>query len=124
MTAAVAELVTVPPTQEKWSSITDIRRLHPSTFSRVETPLEVEQWMVYMKNLLEAAHIPPESRVNVVQIQLNNVARTWWPAEEARLEKLILWNIFFEGSSLGSSCNCSARDGIKINRTKTRESNY
>jgi len=39
-----------------------------------------------MTNLLNVAHAPKDEQVEVVKVQLTNVARTWWLAEEERLE--------------------------------------
>ena len=36
-------------------------------------------------NLLNAAHVPAEDQVEVVKVQLADLARTWWLAEEERL---------------------------------------
>ena len=47
-----------------------------------------------MTDLLKAAIIPGENQVEVAKIQLKDVARTWWLAEEARLEKPISWDQF------------------------------
>ena len=35
--------------------------------------------------------------MEVAKIQLKDVARTWWLAEEARLEKPITWDQFSKG---------------------------
>lgn len=94
MTAGVVEIVIAPPIQAKSVSITDFRKFHPLPYYRVKTPLEAEQWMADIKNLLEVAHISPVSWVNAVKIQLINVARIWGQAEEASLEKLILRDVF------------------------------
>ena len=50
-----------------------------------------------MTDLLKAARIPAENQVEVAKIQLKDVARTWWLAEEARLEKPISWDQFSKG---------------------------
>jgi len=42
-------------------------------------------------DLLKEAQIFNESQVDMVKIQLKDVARTSWLAEEARLEKLLTW---------------------------------
>ncbi|XP_020272013.1 uncharacterized protein LOC109847181 [Asparagus officinalis] len=49
-----------------------------------------------MDHLLRAAKIPDEDRVDIVQLQLINVARTWWDAEEEKLPRPISWEIFRE----------------------------
>ena len=56
--------------------------------------LNVEQWLIDMIDLMRAAWIPKEDQLEVTKIQLKNIARTWWLAEEARLEKLISWDQF------------------------------
>ena len=43
---------------------------------------------------MNAARVPKENQVEVAKIQLKDVARTWWLAEEARLEKPITWDQF------------------------------
>ena len=50
--------------------------------------------MIDTTDLLKAARIPGENEVKVAKIQLKDGARTWWLAEEARLEKLISWDQF------------------------------
>lgn len=40
------------------------------------------------------AHIPPESQVDVVKIELIDIASTWWKSKEAQLERSIIWKIF------------------------------
>ena len=49
-----------------------------------------------MTNLLNAARVPAEDQVEVVKVQLADVARTWWLVEEERLEKPITWGRFSE----------------------------
>ena len=66
--------------------MSDFRRLQPAVFSGTEKPLDAEQWLIDMTDLLKAARIPGENQVEVAKIQLKDVARTWWLAEEARLE--------------------------------------
>lgn len=94
--AETVELMTAPPERECHGSIFYFRELQPTTFSGVETPLQADQWIVDMDNLLRAARIPPENRVDIVKIQLKDVARAWWLAEEPRLEKPVTWKAFSE----------------------------
>ena len=52
-----------------------------------------------MTNFLNAACVPKDEQVEVVKIQLTDVVRTWWLAEEERLEPRIAWefmNSFYE----------------------------
>ena len=67
--------------------MSDFRRLQPIVFSGTEKPLDAKQWQIDMTNLFKAARIPNKKQVKMAKIQLKDVARTWWPAEEARLEK-------------------------------------
>ena len=41
--------------------------------------------MMDTTDLMKAAWIPDENQVEVTKIQLKDVARIWWLAEEARL---------------------------------------
>jgi len=50
-----------------------------------------------MTDLLKATRIPNDNQVKVDKIQLKDMARTWWLAEEARLEKSISWDQFSKG---------------------------
>ena len=50
--------------------------------------------MVDMSNLLTVARVPKDEQVEVVKVQLTDVARTWWLAEEERLEPPIAWEQF------------------------------
>jgi len=74
--------------------VSDFKRLQPAVFSGTERPLDVEQWIMDTTHLMKAARIPDENQVEVAKIQLKDVARTWWLAEEARLEKPITWDQF------------------------------
>jgi len=42
----------------------------------------------------KVAWVPEENQEEVVMIQLKVIARTWWLAEEARLDKPITWDQF------------------------------
>ena len=50
--------------------------------------------MIDATNLLDAAKVPDTEKIEVVKIQLTDVARTWWLTEEARLDKSISWKTF------------------------------
>lgn len=58
--------------------------------------MKAEQWTIVMENLLKAARIPKENQVEVVYIQLTNVARTWWLAEEIKYHEPLTWEKFME----------------------------
>ena len=55
-------------------------------FSGMKRPLDAEQWLVNMTDLQKATRIPDKNQVEVAKIQLKDVVRTWWLAEEARLK--------------------------------------
>jgi len=82
------------PKEQRPGNISDFRRLQPAIFTGGEKPLDAEQWLIDTTDLLNAARVPKENQVEVAKIQLKDVARTWWLAEEARLEKPVSWDQF------------------------------
>ena len=75
--ASTAALEKVVSSRERRpGNFSDFRKLQPPIFTGTEKPLEAEQWITDMTNLLGAAKIPPADQVNVVKIQLTDVART------------------------------------------------
>jgi len=82
------------PKGQRPGNVSDFRRLQPAIFTGGEKPLEAEQWLTDTTDLLNAARVPKEDQVEVAKIQLKDIARTWWLAEEARLEKPITWDTF------------------------------
>ena len=72
-------------------------RLNTRVFMGNEDPLETEQWLVYMMNLLEAANISAADQVRIVKVQLADIARTWWITEEAKLTSPATWKDFTDG---------------------------
>ena len=82
------------PKERRPGNISDFRRLQPATFTGREKPLDAEQWLTDTSDLLNAARVPQENQVEVAKIQLKDIARTWWLAEEARLEKPVTWDTF------------------------------
>jgi len=82
------------PKEQRPGNISDFRRLQPAIFTGGEKPLDAEQWLTDTSDLLNAARVPKENQVEVAKIQLKDVARTWWLAEEARLEKPVTWDTF------------------------------
>ena len=87
----------VAPREQRPGNVSDFRRLQPAIFSGTEKPLDAEQWLIDTTDLLKAARVPNENQVEVAKIQLKDVARTWWLAEEATLEKPITWDQFSKG---------------------------
>ena len=55
--------------------MSDFRRLQLTVFSGTEKPLDAEQWLIDMTDLLKAAIIFSENPVKVAKIQLKDVAR-------------------------------------------------
>ena len=82
------------PKEQRPGNVSDFRRLQPAIFTGVEKPLDAEQWLTDTTDLLNAARVPKENQVEVAKIQLKDIARTWWLAEEARLEKPVSWDTF------------------------------
>jgi len=70
--------------------------LHPSNFLGNETPLEAEQWLIKMEQLLNAAKNLEEDQVDVVSIQLTDIVYIWWTAKMERLTPPICWKTFSE----------------------------
>ena len=68
--------------------------MQPTIFTGEERPPDVEQWLIDIIDLLKVARVPEENQVEVAKIQLKDVGRTWWLAEEARLDQPITWNQF------------------------------
>jgi len=84
----------VAPWEQKTGNVSDLRRLQLAIFSGMEKPLDAEQWLIGTTKLMRAVWIPDENQVKVAKIQLKDVCRTWWLAEEVRLEKPITWDQF------------------------------
>jgi len=82
------------PKGQRPGNVSDFRRLQPAIFTGEERPLDAEQWLTDTSDLLNAARVPEENQVEVAKIQLKDIARTWWLAEEARLEKPVTWDTF------------------------------
>ena len=64
------------PREPRTGNVTDFMRMNPAMFTGTEMPLEAEQWLTDMENLLKAAKIPEADRVEVINIRLTDVART------------------------------------------------
>lgn len=70
-------------------------------FYRAEGLLKAKQWIMDIENPLKAVRIPKENQVEVVFIQLTDMARTWWLAKEVRhQEPLTLWRHFMPSFSM------------------------
>jgi len=60
-----------------------------SYFFGIEKLLDAYQWLIKAVNFMRAIRILDEDQVKVAEIQLRDVARTWWLVKEAKLEKPI-----------------------------------
>ena len=76
------------PREPRPGNISDFRGCN-SHFCRHKEPLDAEQWLVGTINLLREARVSEADQVEVIKIQLTDVARTWWLAKEKRLEEPI-----------------------------------
>ena len=63
-------------------------------FTGEERPLDAKQWLIDVADRLKAARVPEWNEVEVAKIQLKDVARTRWLAEEVRPDKPITWDQF------------------------------
>ena len=77
-------------------TVSDFRRLHPEVFAGTETYLQADQWLIKIEQLLQAARVADADRVDMVIIQLSDVAHIWWKEEVERLKKPIAWATFME----------------------------
>ena len=93
-TATEAVNKAAAPKEQRVGNVLDFRRLNPKEFSGNETPLEADQWLADMVNLLEAAKVPEADRVTVVRVQLTDITRTWWLSEEAKSTEESVGNSF------------------------------
>ena len=82
------------PKEQRSGNISDFRRLQPAIFIGKERPLYAEQRLIDITDLLKLARVPEDNQVEVAKIQLKDVARTWWLAEEERLVQHISWDQF------------------------------
>jgi transposase InsO family protein len=96
-TATVAVDKAAAPREPKVGNVADFRRMNPKEYSGNEGPLESEQWITDMENLLEAANVPAADYVKVVKVQLTDIARTWWQTEEAKSAVPRTWKQFTDG---------------------------
>ena len=85
------------PKVPRTGNVTDFMRMNPAVFTGTEMPLEAEQWITDMEDLLKAAKIPEADRVEVIAVRLTDVARTWWLAEKFSLTPPITWEMFSDG---------------------------
>ena len=82
------------PKEQRSGNVLDFRRLQPAIFIGKEGPLDAKQWLIDITNHLKVAWVLEENQVEVAKIQQKDVARTWWLAEEARLDQPITWDQF------------------------------
>ena len=80
--------------EQRSDNVLDFERLQPVIFTEGERPLDVDQWLIDITDLLKAARVLEKNQVEVTKIQLKDGARTWWLTEEARLDEPITWDQF------------------------------
>ena len=88
-TEILQQTLLIASKEQRPGNVSDFRKLQPAIFLGTEKSLDAEQWLIDTTYLMKAARIPYEYQVEVAKKQLKDVARTWWLAEEARLEKPI-----------------------------------
>ena len=49
------------PREQRLGTVSDFRRLQPAVFSGTEKPLDAEQWLIDITDILKAARIPSEN---------------------------------------------------------------
>jgi hypothetical protein len=79
------------PREQRTGNVTDFMRMNPAVFTGTEIPLEAEQWITDMENILKTTKIPEADQVEVITIRLTDIARIWWLAYEACLTTPISW---------------------------------
>ena len=72
--------------EQRSGNVSDFRLLQPAIFTGEERRLDAKQWLIDITHLLKVARVPEENQVEIAKIQLKDVARTWWLAEEAKLD--------------------------------------
>ena len=60
-------LITAPQ-ERRPGNVSDFRRLQPAIFTGGERPLDAEQWLIDTIDLLKAARVPEEDKVEVAKI--------------------------------------------------------
>jgi hypothetical protein len=85
------------PREPRVGNVADFKKLDPMVFTGNEKLLQAEQWLTDTENLLKAARVPEADQVEIVKIQLADIARSGWLAEEARLTPPITWKKFTDG---------------------------
>lgn len=58
--------------------------------------MKAEQWLICTENLLSMVRIIDRDCVQVIKIQLMDIACTWWLVEENRFVWLVAWDAFKE----------------------------
>ena len=64
--------------------VSDLKRFKdtgPTTFSGSGGSIQAEEWLRRTEELLTAAEITPARKVEIVRLQLTDLARQWWASE-------------------------------------------
>ncbi|XP_020271796.1 uncharacterized protein LOC109846967 [Asparagus officinalis] len=68
--------------------------MRPPSFSGAEGPLAAEEFLKVTETILTVTRIPPAEWVDLMDVQLTDMAQIWWTAEKAHLERPISWETF------------------------------
>ena len=79
--------------------VSDLKRFKdtgPTTFSGSGGSIQAEEWLRRTEELLTAAEITPARKVEIVRLELTDLARQWWASEAD--------SISWETYTLGDFC--------------------
>ncbi|XP_020254038.1 uncharacterized protein LOC109831109 [Asparagus officinalis] len=68
--------------------------MRPPSFSGAKGPLAAEEFLKVTETILTVTRIAPTKWVDLMDIQLTDMARIWWDAMKTHLERPILWETF------------------------------
>ena len=80
------------------SGYSDLKRFKvtgPTTFSGSGGSIQAEEWLRRTEELLVAAEITPARKVEIVRLELTDLARQWWASEaDSIIPRPIPWETF------------------------------
>ena len=90
----LCEGLIIAPREQRPGSVADFKKLFPAEFFGTKKPLVAEQWLSDMTELMTVARIPEDNQVEVIKLHIKDMAKNWWKATEATLQKPISWDQF------------------------------
>ena len=67
----------------------------PTTFSGTGGSIQAEEWLRHTEKLPAAAEVTPARKVEIVRLQLTDLARQWWASEaDSIIPRPIPWETF------------------------------